>query len=208
MNSSLCQAPQSGSTIHHRRHWPWTKAHADAGDDNGAAQIVLFHGSIDVSKKSKTLLAANTDGVIGACQSSLAVRFAKGLYVRYDLIEATIVSSNPSKALELDPWWCKESVNQWILLQCVISNWPDFELLSLSLLKIEVESVWKFHPSRCSIYVDHQVCWWVCWPQATLQKVKILQELYLPLISLSLCLRLWWRVFESFTPDAVKLVSS
>ena len=34
---------------------------------------------------STLLVAAHTDGVIGACQSSLAVRFAKGLYVRYDL---------------------------------------------------------------------------------------------------------------------------
>ena len=30
------RAPQSGSTIHQQPHWPWTKAHVDAVDDNDA----------------------------------------------------------------------------------------------------------------------------------------------------------------------------
>ena len=37
------RAPQSGSTIHQQPHWPWTKAHVDAVDDNDADEVFLRH---------------------------------------------------------------------------------------------------------------------------------------------------------------------
>ena len=37
------RAPQSGSTIHQQPHWPWTKAHVDAADDNDADEVFLRH---------------------------------------------------------------------------------------------------------------------------------------------------------------------